>query len=243
MLFSLTDVQDYHLRSQEGDLGEIKSFLIDDFDWVLRYLIVEIDDREVLVSTASMGAPDPDQRVIPINLTRERIVASPVFDSGRPISRDIERRLSDYYEWPYYWKPDDVPDTLPGDLTAVPLIDLQLDKESQEDQAENPPDDRMTTASEKDQPHLRSTKLLFGLTIHATNDDHNTGKLVDMIVESEGWKILYLIIDTSGLMSNKKVLMPPNWVTRIDELNSRIDLELSAQTIQDAPEFNSIDDL
>lgn len=243
MVFSLEDIMDYHLRSQDGDFGEVKSCLIDDFDWVIRYLIVEVDGREVLLSTTAMATPVTAARVIPINLSHETIMNSPEIDSGRPLSRDIERQLSDYYKWPYYWEPDEVPNTLPGDLSAVPLIDMQLDKEAQEDQAANQASGNLTTASSEDQPHLRSTKILFGQTVHTTNDDQNAGKLADLIVQSEDWDLLYLVVDTGRLFNEKKVLLAPSWVTNIDELENRIDVKLSAQTIHDAPEFNSIDDL
>lgn len=243
MLFSLQEIQNYQLRAQDGDFGEIKSFLIDDDNWVVRYLMVKVGNRDVLLSVMAMGAPDPIERVVPTNLSRDRIMNSPEIRAGKPLSRDIERQLSDYYEWPYYWEPGEVPNTRPGDLTAVPLIDMELDKEAQEDQALIPQTGEESSSEKKNESHLHDTKVLFGETIHTTNDDRNAGRLTDMVTQDEDWNLLYLVVDTGGLLTNNKVLVAPSWVTQIDELDNRIDVQLSAETIQNSPNFNTIGDI
>jgi hypothetical protein len=239
MLFTLKDVQKYRLRTTDGDFGEIKTFLIDDFEWVVRYLVVEVGSRNVLLSVLAFEAPDSNEKVLPVNVSRERVMNSPAFDASQPISREIERQFSDYFEWPYYWEPDDVPNTMPGDLTAVPLINLELEREQKEQEL------IPETGSETNQPtiHLRSTQELLGATIHTTNDGHHAGKLVDFVSQSEDWNILYLVVETGGLLSSKKVLVSPSWVTQINRVGSQINVNLNQETINESPEFRSIDDL
>ncbi len=244
MLFTLKEIQEYQLNAVDGEFGKIKAFLVDDFEWIVRYLVVEVGSRNVLLSVLAVGDPDRDHQVLPVNVTKEKIMNSPNFNVNQRLTRETERQFSDYFEWPYYWEPDDVPNTLPGDLTAVPLIDMELDREQQEGEQELIPQTG-TTGSEAAQSndHLRSTQALFGSTIHTTNDDRSAGKLSDIVAQSEDWNVLYLVVDTGGLLTGKKVLVSPNWVQRIDEAGSRIDVNLKQETIQASPEFHSALDL
>jgi hypothetical protein len=243
VLFSLNEIRNYQLRAQDGDLGEINSFLIDDFNWVVRYVVVNVDRRNILLSVFALSSPEPAGRIIPTSLTRDKILNSPEIDLNQPLSREIERQLSDYYSWPYYWEPGDIPTTQPGDLSAVPLIEMELDKEAKEDQTFDSVESNSTDASGKSEYHLHSTKVLFGETIHATNDDKNAGKLADMIAQDKDWNILYLVVETGGLLGGAKVLVSPNWVKTIDDLDKRIDVELTSGTIQNSPGFNTIEDI
>ncbi len=47
MLFTLRGIQDYLLRTvDDGATGEIKTVIIDDFDWVVRYVVAEVAERQ-----------------------------------------------------------------------------------------------------------------------------------------------------------------------------------------------------
>src|SRR5690554_372334 len=129
-------MQKYKLRAVDGDFGEIKFFLFDDFNWVVRYAAIEVGSRSVLLAMHTFEQPDNEAHTLTVQLTREKIMNSPIIDLDLPISREIETKLSDYYAWPYYWQATDYPNTMPGDLTAVPLIDMQLDREEQEEERE-----------------------------------------------------------------------------------------------------------
>lgn len=243
MLFTLKDIKDYHLQAVDGEIGKIESFIVDTFNWVVRYLVLELENkRYILLSAGAIGKPASGVQALPVFVSREFITNGPTFDITQPLSREIERQFSDYYEWPYYWEPGDVPNTLPGDLTAVPLIDMEIDREQKEEEQELIPATGDETAGQNNF-HLHSTRELFGETIHTTNDDHNAGKLVDIVTQDENWNVLYLVVDTGGLLSSKKVLVSPNWVQQIDEMGSRIDVNLKQETIQNSPEFNSAQDL
>jgi hypothetical protein len=243
MLFTLKEIQDYRLRTTDGNLGEINTFLIDDFEWMVRYLVVEVSSRHVMLSVLAFDAPDTKTRILPVDVTREAIMNSPTFDFNQPVSREVERRFSDYFDWPYYWEQDEVPTTMEGDMSSIPLIEMELEREKNEEQ-ELIPETGSTDAEEsKPNHHLCSTRALFGNTIHTTNDDHKAGKLVDMVTRNEDWDIPYLVVETGGLLSGKKVLIAPGWVQRIDEVNSRMDVNLTQETIRDLPPFNSVLDL
>ena len=245
MLFSLREIQGFKLGTLDGDFGEVKAFLIDDFDWVVRYLHVEIDDRQVILSPQAVSNILMDEGVIRVNVDLDTIMNSPKVDLDKDLSRELERQLSDYYHWPYYWEPTEYPNTMPGDLTVVPLVDMELERQNQE--AELIPETGVTgdsaTGFGNGDFHLRSTHEIFGYTLHTTNDQQDAGKLHDMVVQQEDWSILYLIADAGGMLSNRKVLVSPTWVQEVDEDERRVLINLSEDTIKNSPEFNMITDI
>jgi hypothetical protein len=54
---------------------------------------------------------------------------------------------------------------------------------------------------------LRSLKELRGYTIHAT--DGNIGKAHDLYFDDEHWVLRYLVVDTGGWLSGRRVLISP----------------------------------
>ena len=244
-MFCLRDIQGYKLGTLDGDFGEVKAFLIDDYDWVVRYLHVEIDNRQVILSPRAVTNVVMAEGVVTVNVDLDTIMNSPHVDLDKDLSRELERQLSDYYHWPYYWEPTEYPNTMPGDLTIVPLVDMELERQNQE--AELIPETGVTGDSATNigngDFHLRSTHEIFGYTLHATNDNQNAGKLHDLVVQDEDWSILYMVADTGGMLSTRKVLVSPSWVQEIDEDERRILVNLTEDTIKNSPEFSTIEEL
>lgn len=264
MFFRVKDIEHYQIRFSDGDRAEIKDFILDDFYWSIPYLIGKVDNRVFLISRHALGIPDETAQVIPAQVNRRSILESPQIDLTMPLSRDFQRQLHTYFNWPFDWEPGDIPTTLPGDLSAIPLIDLELERDQQElEQLERPQQEDLIPETgqeqrsqanemEKDEIssiprsrdlHTRSFIELLGYKIHATNDDKIAGKLVDIIGEDENWKIQYLVVDTGGLISRRNVLLAPQWVRQIIDDDSQIDVDLKEETIWESPGFNSIRDL
>jgi hypothetical protein len=238
VLLSLRDMQsDYRLRAEDGgEFGEISGFLINAQSWSVRYLVVEVGSREVLLSTRALGQPDRVQQVLPITVSREKVMNSPDIDTSKHLTREMERKVYDFYEWPYDWDPNEVPETLPGDLTAVPLIEMELEREEQ----------LVPQTGGRNQPgvNLFNSEDLLGYNVYASNDDRNSGRLHDFFVDSRQWNLRYMVIDTSGLFpGGKKVALAPSWIEAIDEKNSRVIVNLKEETIKNTPEFRSLDEL
>lgn len=236
MLLSLKEVQGYKLLAKDGAFGEIRHFLVDTFNWVVRYTVVQVGSRQVMLAMPSVAIVDNVARTLLVNLTSEKIMNSPVIPLDRPFLRVRERELFDYYEWPYYWNAADVPTTLPGDLSAVPLIDMELDREQKEEEM-------IPQTGKEEDPHLYRTDMLFGATIHASNDDHDAGSLEDLIVGDEDWEVLYMGVNAGGMLSPKKVVVAPTWVEQMDALGSTINVRLTSDTIQNSPDYKDVLDL
>ena len=106
-LRSTEAVTGYHVEAEDGAIGHVKDFLVDDETWAIRYL--EVDTRnwwpgkQVLVSPQWINRVSwPDAKVY-VDLTRETIQNGPEWIDSVPVTREYEHRLYDYYARSPYW--------------------------------------------------------------------------------------------------------------------------------------------
>ena len=221
MLRNLKDLQGYALRAVDGDIGTVKDFLFDDERWVVRHLVVEtghwLASRKVLVAAASLGAPNHDEKVLPVSITREQVKNSPDIDTDKTISRQHERDHLGYYGYPAYW--DSVGVWGAGSLAGVEAPQADVVEQQRGD------------------PHLRSCKAVTGYHIKAR--DGEIGHVQGGIVDEESWAIRYLIVDTSNWWLGHKVLIAPPWIQEVSWVDSTVAVNLSRQAIRDAPAWDS----
>ena len=87
----------------------------------------------------------------------------------------------------------------------------------------------------KHPPHLRGMYAMTGCHIHA--EDAEFGHVEDFVIDDTTWMIRYLIVDTRNWWPGKRVLVSPQWVERVNWTDSRIDVALHRDTIEQAPEY------
>jgi hypothetical protein len=246
--FLIKDLFEYKLRTPDETLGAVKDAVIDQQNWVLRYLITEIDGQNYLLSTYAFGLPDSNARTIPVSASRRLILESPTVDVDNELTREVERQFSDYYQWPYYWEPDEVPETQPGDLTAIPLIEMELDRQRAEEEMmpetsdENLDERSQASTSSRGGSNLRRVGRFLDNIIYASNDERNAGKLQDFIIRDEDWSVLYMVVETGTALDQKNVLVSPDWVQWMDQESGRVQVELTEDTIRESPPFTSINE-
>jgi len=97
----------YHLHARDGSLGHVHDLYFDDRRWIVRYLVVAIrrwpPGRRVLISPVCVRALDTRQRRLDVSLGLEQIRHAPGIDADRPVSRQHEIALHEYYGIPWYW--------------------------------------------------------------------------------------------------------------------------------------------
>ncbi|MBN2385405.1 MAG: hypothetical protein JXB85_00165 [Anaerolineales bacterium] len=108
-LRSVRALTDYQVETDEGKVGPVVDFIVDDEDWSLRYLVVETEDlsaadKKVLIAVAWIRKIVVAARVIRLELTGDAVQYSPPFDPGLPVNRRYEEVLYDYYGRPKYWR-------------------------------------------------------------------------------------------------------------------------------------------
>lgn len=87
-----------------------------------------------------------------------------------------------------------------------------------------------------DDPHLRSCNAVTGYHIQAT--DGEIGHVSGFLVDDETWAIRYLVVDTSNWWVGHKVLVAPPWITGVHWSDETVSIDLSRETIKNAPAYD-----
>jgi sporulation protein YlmC with PRC-barrel domain len=212
----------YAIRATDGDLGKVHEFYFDDATWTIRYMVVEtgnwLSNRKVLISLAALGKPDWESRTFPVNLTCDQVRNSPDIDTQRPVYRQHEAELHEYYQWPQYWEGG-----YGGALgiTPYPLLEKPLSQES-------------SVSDQKDDPHLRSTRQVAGYHIHASNGE--IGHVADFMVNDQNWAIRYLVVDTGNWLPGKKVLISPSWIKSVNWDDASVTVDRMRESVKNSPD-------
>ena len=221
---SISSMIGYAIRATDGDLGKVDEFYFDDETWAIHYIVVEtgnwLSGRKVLISPVAFGKPDLESRTISVNLTRAQVSGSPDIDTERPIYRQHEAELHDYYQWP--WRGDY------GGTFGITPLPLSVDEVFVEQEA--------SVSDRRDDPHLRSTREVTGYHIHAT--DGEIGHVEDFIVDDEIWAIRFLVVDTRNWLPGKRVLLSPQWIKRVEWDKSTVHFDLTRESIKNSPDFD-----
>jgi hypothetical protein len=227
MLQVLKSFEGKSVHATDGPVGKIYDFYFDSHDWVVRWAVVEMDGRKVLLPPTTFGKPDANGEAFNVNLTSDRIRQSPDWNADRPVSRQYEINLHDYYQWPYYWNSSCIPGMIPNTgLAAAPLVDMAADVEGLRSEQAGPSGD----------PDLHSSRVVRGYRLGAR--DGEIGKISDFVIDDESWRIMYLIADTGSWLTDRKVIVSPSWITKIEWPDGLADINLDRETIKNSPRYD-----
>ena len=68
-------------------------------------------------------------------------------------------------------------------------------------------------AGETGDVHLQNATVVLGHAVRA--EDGEIGRVKDVLVDDNAWAIRYLVVDTQEWWAGKKVLVSPEWLTRV----------------------------
>jgi uncharacterized protein YrrD len=220
MKISVKGITSFNLGAIDGEIGTVKEIYFDDQNWILRYLIVKtgnfFKEKSILISTQALLAPDWDKQIFATNLTLDQIKNSPDIDTDKPVYRQQEVTLYDHFPWDIYW--------------ALGLMPLEDSVEIAISQKEN-------ERNSKADPHLRSSDKVIGYSINTI--DTELGHVKDLIIDTDSWKILFIVIKTGHWFSGKEILLPISSVSEIDWLASQVKVETTLKEIQQCAEFDA----
>lgn len=226
MLYKAKTLESYKLQGTDGKIGKAKEFYFDDNYWTIRYLVADtgnwLTGKQVLITPYSLvGINDKDEHIV-VSLSEKQIEDCPLLGSDKPVSRQFEESYFDYFKFPAYWNGRHMWGAWPYIMREeqIRLEGAKVDEEEKESW----------------DPHLRSTKSVTGYHIQAA--DGEIGHVEDFIVDDETWAIRYLIIDTKNWWGGKKVLISPQWIDRISWDDSKVFVNLSQESIKQAPEYS-----
>jgi hypothetical protein len=106
-LRSTNEVTGYHLLADDGEIGHVDDFIIDDETWAIRYLVVATKNwwpgKKVLISPKWIENVSWEEREVAIGLSRETIKAAPEYSDESLLTREYETGLHGYYNREGYW--------------------------------------------------------------------------------------------------------------------------------------------
>src|SRR5580704_8755251 len=232
MLWHASAINGYAIEASDGQIGTVSDFLFDDTSWRVRWLVVDtgnwLSGRKVLLPPSVLGRLDAKEEVFAVKLTMQQVKDSPEVDTDRPVSRQMETSVYDYYGWSPYWGTGFYMGGyayMPGAIAESPYLgSRQRDKEIVASQRDN------------DDAHLRSVEAVTGYHIHAS--DGEIGHVEDFLVEDADWSIRYLVVDTKNWWPGKKVLVSSRSTGEIDWTDRLVNLDVDRQRIKDSPAYD-----
>ncbi|MDB5800881.1 MAG: photosystem reaction center subunit [Rhodocyclales bacterium] len=84
---------------------------------------------------------------------------------------------------------------------------------------------------------LHRLKKLHGMTLGAI--DGEIGKVKDVYFDDVSWGVRYLIVETGGWLSGRKVLISPRSIRRVDWEKETIQVALTQQQVKDSPDVDT----
>ena len=223
MLRSSKALRGYFILAKDGEIGRLEDFYFDDDYWIMRYLVVEtgawIFGKKVLLSLTALREPDWRVKSIPVDLTRQQVKNSPEIDTAKPVSRQQEMVLREYYQWPLYWNQT----SSYGSPALYPPMRVRV-RQAQ------------PVKGKGGDPHLRSLREVIDYQIQAK--DGEVGHIDDLIVDDETWTIRYLVVDTGKWLPGRKILLAPHWIEWIDFNESLVSVGLEKTAIEKSPEYD-----
>ena len=106
-LRSTHDVSGHHIQAEDGEIGHVEDFIVDDETWAIRYLIIDTRNwwpgKKVLVSPQWIERVSWSESKVFINLTRTIIKQSPEYSEESLLTRGYETELHRHYNRQGYW--------------------------------------------------------------------------------------------------------------------------------------------
>jgi sporulation protein YlmC with PRC-barrel domain len=236
MLRHESEIDGYAIHASDGLIGTVSDFLFDDATWLVRWLVVDTGNwlagRKVLLPPSALGGVNHMGHQFSVRLTKQQVKDCPDVESDRPVSRQSEASIYNYYGWSPYWGAGSYlgmvgygGGMLGTSSAARPSLELM--------QRERAIDD---TQRRKNDPALRSAREVTGYHIHAS--DGEIGHVEDLLVEDDDWSIHYLVVDTKNWWPGRKVLISPMSVRKIDWAGGQVSLGADRQKVKDSPAYD-----
>ncbi len=221
MLHNITEFYGYKLAALGGEIGQVKDFLFDDENWVIRYLVVDIgpswNDRLVLLAPHALSKLDYFEKTLLVKLHKIQIDRSPSLEVGVPLSREFEIDFYNYYGLPPYWKGQGMwgADDYPGGLFTRPSP---------------PPIQSGTRDMHRGPQHLKRAR---GITEYdVQGNDGTMGHVTGFLVDAKSWTIRDMTVETGHWHDGKEILIAPGNVERIGCGEGKVFVNLAKSDIE-----------
>lgn len=222
MLVNINNLINLKVTASNDPVGRVNDFYFTDLDWNISYAEIKpklLVLKKILANNMKLGQPNLDHKLLPILIPKEKVNQQPTADSVKTVSDQKENRQAAFATWPLNL----------SNLTALDIGEAQKLAD-------------IMVRNKKDQKtgsHFRSFKEIKGYRINTPTGSF--GHLKSLILETEIWKIKYLLVEKRRLFkSNKKILVSPANVMDISWENNSINIDLSKNIIRESPQYEDV---
>jgi hypothetical protein len=195
----------------------VSDFLFDDGIWKVRWIVIDtgrwLTGRKVLIHPSAILSADYEARKISVALSMAQVKDSPDIRQDRPVSRQMQNNLYNYYGWTPVWGRGVFGDRTNGDAMLgggeSGAIASHLSPPAYFGASAVQEAERREVNLEDGDPHLRSIAEVTGYHVHAT--DGNIGHVEDFLVESDNWGVRYLVVD----LMHPLILIPRSLLEKV----------------------------
>ena len=234
MLWNASAIKGYAIAASDGRIGTVSDFLFDDASWLVRWLVVDtgnwLSGRKVLLPPSVLGHLDPKEREFSVRLTMQQVKDSPEIDTDRPVSRQMETSVYDYYGWSPYWGTGFYMGGygyMPGAMMAQPYLGARRHAAA---------DCRRTATRRAIRICAASKRSPGTISMPATARSATS--------RTSSWRMpigasSYLVVDTKNWWPGKKVLISPRSAREIDWTDRLVNLNVDRQRVKDSPAYDA----
>ena len=209
MLHYLETLTGSSVIAMDGEMGSVSDFLFDDQTWMIRYFAVDVggwlNRRAVLLAITALEQPDWVRKTFRVNLMKEQVRDSPEVDTEKPVSRQQEIAMREYFGWRTDWADSEF-----GSFSSLPA-------------------GREYPMHTKEDSHLRSVWQLTGYEVWAT--DSEIGRLEGFIVDDASWHLGYLDVKAGDWLHSRSMLVPTSSVASVSWADHRVNLRQARERI------------
>lgn len=220
------------VKAKDGECGHIRDIYFDDDKWTARYFLLDtgkwLPGKLVLISPLAVDEIDFRNKILEVNLTIEQIEKCPHPSEHKPISRQMEERYADYYDYPLYWPGSGIWPGIGYDMAYYARFKNRAISDSDKE--------KIKIRVKKEDQHLRTINEVKNYLLEAK--DGLFGHVEDFIIDDETWEIRYLVVDTVNWWPSRSVILSPQWVTDIVWSESKISFSLDKETIKKSPIYS-----
>ena len=101
------EVEGYKAHAEDGLIGRVQDFLVDDVTWTIGYLVVNTGDwlpgKLILLPPAWISGIHWPEAIVHTCLTRSQFETAPEYDHSAPLTQEYEKELYEHYGSPKHW--------------------------------------------------------------------------------------------------------------------------------------------
>jgi len=106
-LRSCQSITGHHIKAEDGEIGHVQGFIVDEQSWQIRYLVVDTSNwwlgHQVLVAPQWIKEVSWADKVVAVAMTRNAIQRAPEWNASMPPDRDQEVEIYKHYDRSGYW--------------------------------------------------------------------------------------------------------------------------------------------